>query len=64
MTAIFHDMLHVDMEDYVDDILVKSKTRNDHLRVLKRVFDRLKQHQLRLNPQKCAFGVSSGKLLG
>ena len=36
MTAIFHDMIHEEMEDYVDDIVVKSKTRTGHLRYLNR----------------------------
>ena len=30
MMAIFHYMIHIDMEVYVDDILVKSKTRSEH----------------------------------
>ena len=34
MTAIFHDMMHKEIEDYVDDIVVKSKTRGDHLAIL------------------------------
>ena len=34
MTAIFHDMIHREMEDYVDDIVVKSKTRARHFQVL------------------------------
>ena len=34
MTAIFHDMMHKEIEDYVDDIVVKSKTRGDHLSIL------------------------------
>ena len=34
MTAIFHDMMHKEIEDYVDDIVVKSKTRGDHLTIL------------------------------
>ena len=34
MTAIFHDMMHKEIEDYVDDIVVKSKTRRDHLTIL------------------------------
>ena len=37
MVAIFHDLIHVDMEVYVDDILVKSKTRETHPQVLKHV---------------------------
>ena len=34
ITAIFHDMMHKEIEDYVDDIVVKSKTRGDHLAIL------------------------------
>ncbi|WP_425268092.1 reverse transcriptase domain-containing protein [Enterobacter hormaechei] len=52
------------MEDYVDDILVKSHTFMDHLAVLEKVFDRLAKYHLMLNPKKCVFGVTSGKLLG
>ena len=37
MTAMFHDMIHQEIEDYVDDIVVKSKRREDHLGVLRRV---------------------------
>ena len=40
MTAIFHDMMHKEMEDYVDDIMIKSKTRAGHFQVLERVFER------------------------
>ena len=64
MTAIFHDMIHKEMEDYVDDIVVKSKTRTRHLRVLEQVFERCRKYKLRMNPMKCAFGVSIGKFLG
>ena len=41
MTTIFHDMMHTIMEDYVDDILAKSRSRKDHLQVLDRVFSRM-----------------------
>ena len=34
MTAIFHDMMHKEIEDYVVNIVVKSKTRGDHLAIL------------------------------
>jgi hypothetical protein len=40
MTAMFHDMMHREIEDYVDDIVVKSKTREDHFGILKKVFER------------------------
>ena len=64
MTAIFHDMMHQELEDYVDDIVVKAKKREEHFYVLKRVFERCRAFKLRMNPLKCAFGVSSGKFLG
>ena len=64
MTAIFHDMMHKEMEDYMDDIVVKSKTRTGHLQVLEQVFKRCREYKLRMNPMKCAFGVSAGKFLG
>ena len=61
MTAIFHDMMHQKLEDYVDDIVVKSRKREEHFRVLKGIFERCRAFKLRMNPLKCAFGVSSGK---
>ena len=39
MTTIFHDMMHIEIEDYVDDIVVKSKTRGDYLSILRKVFE-------------------------
>ena len=50
MTLIFGDMLHKQVKDYVDDLVVKAKN--------------LVEHSLRMNPAKYAFGVSSGKFLG
>ena len=64
MTTIFHEMIHQELEDYVDDIVVKSKKREEHIEVLKKVFERCKTFKLRMNPLKCVFGVSLGKLLG
>ena len=64
MTAIFHDTMHKEMEDYVNNIVVKSKTRTRHLQVLEQVFKRCREYKLRMNPMKCAFGVSIGKFLG
>uniref|UniRef100_A0A2N9FNQ7 Integrase catalytic domain-containing protein n=1 Tax=Fagus sylvatica TaxID=28930 RepID=A0A2N9FNQ7_FAGSY len=64
MTAMFHDMIHKEIEDYVDDIVVKSKRREDHVEVLRKVFERCRLYKLKMNPLKCAFGVSAGKFLG
>ena len=57
-------MMHRDVEVYVDDMIVKSRDRADHLAALQRFFERIQKFRLRLNPKKCTFGVTSGKLLG
>ncbi|XP_057481975.1 uncharacterized protein LOC130768885 [Actinidia eriantha] len=64
MQKIFNDMLHKNVECYVDDLVVKTRNRNNHLEDLKKVFDRLRRYQLKMNPLKCAFGVTFGKFLG
>ncbi|KAG8490080.1 hypothetical protein CXB51_015364 [Gossypium anomalum] len=64
MVTLFHDMMHKEIEVYVDDMIAKSRTENEHLQVLKRLFLRLRKFQLKLNPTKCTFGARSGKLLG
>ena len=63
-TTLFHDMMHRDVEVYMDDMIVKSQGGADHLAALQRFFERIRQFRLRLNPKKCSFGVTSGKLLG
>ncbi|GFZ02402.1 hypothetical protein Acr_15g0010100 [Actinidia rufa] len=64
MQKIFDDMLHKNVECYVNDLVVKTRDRNNHLEDLKKVFDRLRRYQLKMNPLKCAFGVTSEKFLG
>ena len=62
-TTLFHDMMHKDVEVYVEDMIVKSRNRADHLTALQRFFERIRRFRLRLNPKKCTFGVTSKKLL-
>jgi hypothetical protein len=52
------------VEAYIDDIVVKSEKCEDLLNDLKETFDNLRKFKMMLNPKKCVFGVSSGKLLG
>ena len=52
------------MEVYIDDMLIKSKQRPDHAAHLQQTFDLLKKYGMKLNPLKCAFGVSAGRFLG
>ncbi|RDX86016.1 hypothetical protein CR513_32692, partial [Mucuna pruriens] len=55
MDRVFQGSLGVDIEVYVDDMVVKSEKADEHCEVLER---------LRLNPEKCSFGVQAGKFLG
>ena len=57
MNAIFHDMLGHYMEIYIDDIVVKSKNAIEYVNHLRKSFERMRLHQLKNNPLKCAFGV-------
>ena len=63
MVALFHDMMHKEIEVYVDDMIAKSKTEGGHLINLWKLFESLRKYRLRLNPAKCTFGVKSRKLL-
>ena len=63
-TALLHDMMHNEVEVYVDDMIMKSKDRENHTMNLRKFFKRIKEYRLRLNLQKCTFGVTTGKLLG
>ena len=56
--------MHKEIEDYVDDIFVKSKTKEDQLAILQRVFKRCRLYKLRMNPLKYAFRVTARKFLG
>ena len=64
MVPLFHDMIHYEIEVYVEDMIPRSQTEDEHLDHLKKLFERLRKYKLRLNPNKCTFGVRSGKLIG
>nr|KYP58319.1 Retrovirus-related Pol polyprotein from transposon opus [Cajanus cajan] len=64
MNKIFHDQIGRCLEVYVDDMVVKSGEVSAHVHHLAEVFRALRQHRMRLNPEKCVFGVSGGKFLG
>ncbi len=64
VSRIFKDQIGRNMEVYVDDMLVKSKVAQDHIADLNEAFSTLQKYQMKLNPAKCAFGVTSGKFLG
>ena len=62
-TTLLHDLTHKEVEVYVDDLIVKSKDREGHILVLRKFFERIRFYKLRLNPKKCTFRVTTGKIL-
>nr|XP_009400993.1 PREDICTED: uncharacterized protein LOC103985108 [Musa acuminata subsp. malaccensis] len=63
VNRMFAHQIGRNMEIYVDDMIVKSRTAKAHSSDLAETFDTLRRFGLRLNPAKCAFGVTSGKFL-
>jgi hypothetical protein len=64
MVTLFHDVIHQEIEVYVDDMIAKSRTPENHLVDLLKLFQCLRKYRLRLNPNECIFRVTFGKLLG
>jgi len=56
-------VIRKEIEVYVDDMIAKSQTEDEHLINLRKLFGRLRKYQLKLNPANCTFGVKSRKLL-
>jgi hypothetical protein len=64
MDHAFEGLIGKFMVDYQDDLTVHSKTRNEHIHHLRKVFERCRLYGVSLNPKKCLFVVTEGKLLG
>ena len=64
VNKMFSKQIGRNMEVYVDDMLVKSKEEFAQLDDLQETFTTLRQYQMKLNLNKCTFGVASGKFLG
>ena len=63
MVTLFHDIVHKEIEVYVDDMIANSCTPRDHLIDLRKLFKCLVKYKLRLNPNKCIFRDNLWKLL-
>ena len=63
MNKMFASKIRKNVQVYVDDMLVKSQREEDHLKDLEETFDTLRSYNMKLNPSKCAFGVTIGKFL-
>ena len=64
VTKMFRPLIGSTMEVYIDNMLVKSKQHPDHATHVQQAFDILRKYGMKLNPLKCAFGVSVGTFLG
>ena len=64
MTKIFKPLIGHTLEVYIDDIVVKSKNRENHVHHLQEVFHLLRRYDMKLDSSKYAFSVSVGKFMG
>ena len=64
VNMMFAEQIKKTMEVYVNDMLMKSQLTSRHVFDLEEMFNVLRKYKMKLNPAKCAFGVSSGKFLG
>ena len=64
MNFIFHEFIGKLVVIYIDDVVVKSGDFAKHLADLRKVLECTRKHGLKMNPNKCAFGVSAGQFLG
>jgi hypothetical protein len=62
--SILEDQMGHNIFTYVDDIVVASKNKDNHLSDLPETFANMREARLRLNPEKCIFGIRQGKILG
>jgi hypothetical protein len=63
-TRVLHAQIGRNVLTYVDDIIVKSTKQENHIADLHETFANFRQAGLKLNPEKCVFGVKKGKFLG
>ena len=64
MQACLKDQIGRNVQVYVDDIVIKTKEARTLIDDLRETFDNLDHYRIKLNPEKCAFGVPSSQLLG
>jgi hypothetical protein len=64
MNYIFHELIGKIVEIYIDDVVIKSLNHDSHLDDVRKTLECTLKHGLKMNPNKCAFGVSAGEFLG
>jgi hypothetical protein len=64
IAIVLHPQLWRNILAYADDVVIKSIQRKDHINDLVETFMNLRAANLKLNPEKCVFGIHKGKVLG
>lgn len=64
MNVIFHDMIGKNMKIYIDDIVIKSKSKKRYLEDLRASLESMRTYKIKMNPLKCAFGVLVQNFMG
>ena len=64
MDINFHSLIGCSFVVYLYDVMIFSKKREEHAFHLKHIFERCRKYGISLNPKKCVFVVTEGKLLG
>lgn len=60
INLIFHNTINHNIEVYIDDIMVKSKSKSKHLDEINSTFKSIRVYNLKMNPLKCTFKVQVG----
>jgi len=63
MDRVLAPMIGQNVQAYVDDMVVTS-VKDQHVTDLEELFTTIARYRLKLNPEKCVFGVKAGKFLG
>jgi hypothetical protein len=64
MNYIFHELIGKIVQIYIDDVVIKSLDHESHLDDVRKTLECTRKHGIKMNPNKCAFGVSAGEFLG
>ena len=64
MNKMFAHQVERNVQIYVDEMLVKSQREDNHLDDLWETFNTLRSYNMKINPSKCVFGITTRKFLG
>ena len=64
VNKVFKELIRNTIEVYIDDMIVKSLKSSNHIQHLEEAFVFVQKFNVKLNPEKCTFGVASSKFLG